>query len=182
MRKALHRWIGPNILGFIAVFIAAGGGTAFALAGANTVRSEDIVNGQVKLADLHEGLVGSGITRVTDLKLRGGKEPVTVANTIVGPHRGGGAMQANGTVDLRDAPDGSDAHVAVRVRLAGEGDTDTGPDFSATIPDGGSLSVPAAIQSDAVPPGSYHMELDVRSDNPVSAGSRVLNVAVLPNG
>jgi hypothetical protein len=122
------------------------------------------------------------ITRVTDLKLAGGKEPVTVANTIVGPHRGGGAMQANGTVELTDTPDGSDAHVAVHIRLAGEGDTDSGPEFSATIPDGGTLSVPAGIQTDATPPGSYDMELDVRSDSPVTAGSRVLNVAVLPSG
>ena len=40
-----------NVMATIAVFVAVGGGSAFALAGHNTVFSDDIVNGQVKLAD-----------------------------------------------------------------------------------------------------------------------------------
>jgi hypothetical protein len=181
MLKSLHRWIGRNILGFIAIFIAAGGGTAFALAGTNTVRSDDIVNGEVRLPDLHDGLLGAGVTRVQDVELSGGKAAVAVAETNLGPDRGGAMMQANGSVELRDTADGSDANVAVSIRLAGGGNTLTGPEFAATIPDGGQVSIPAGAQCDALPAGAYRLELDIRSDSPATVGSRVLNAAVLPN-
>lgn len=46
-----------NVMATIAVFVAVGGGTAFALAGHNTVFSDDIVNGQVKTPDLANGAV-----------------------------------------------------------------------------------------------------------------------------
>ncbi len=182
MLNSIQRWIGRNILGFTAIFIAAGGGTAFAVGGASAVRSNDIVNGQVRLADLHNGLLGSGVTRVQPLKLAGRKDVAPVASTILDPQRGDGAMQANGSVELIDAPDGSDANVVVSIALRGEGNTELGPEFSATVPDGGAVSVPAGIQADAIPAGTYRLKLEVRSDAPVSVGSRVLNAAVLPNG
>jgi hypothetical protein len=41
-----------NVTSALALFVAMGGGTAIALTGQNTVFSDDIVNGQVKTADL----------------------------------------------------------------------------------------------------------------------------------
>lgn len=41
-----------NVVGYIALFFALTGGTAYALQGRNTVFSDDIVNGQVRSADV----------------------------------------------------------------------------------------------------------------------------------
>jgi hypothetical protein len=49
-----------NVMATIAVFFVLSGGTAVALNGANTVFSDDIVNGEVKNADIGSNAVGSG--------------------------------------------------------------------------------------------------------------------------
>ena len=46
-----------NVVSVLALFIAVGGGTAFALKGKNTVRSDDIAKGQVKNADIARNAV-----------------------------------------------------------------------------------------------------------------------------
>jgi hypothetical protein len=45
-----------NVIATVALFLVLGGGTAVALNGTNTVFSDDIVNGQVKLADTDTAL------------------------------------------------------------------------------------------------------------------------------
>jgi hypothetical protein len=48
-----------NVVATLALFIAVGGGTAFAVVAANQVNSASIINGQVKNADLGANSVGS---------------------------------------------------------------------------------------------------------------------------
>jgi hypothetical protein len=49
-----HQWIG-----MIALLVALTGGTAYALDGSNTVFTDDIVNGEVKVADIGQGAVAT---------------------------------------------------------------------------------------------------------------------------
>jgi hypothetical protein len=51
--------IRSNVVGYIAIFLFAMGGSAYALDGSNTVFSDDIVDGQVKEADVGQGAVAS---------------------------------------------------------------------------------------------------------------------------
>jgi hypothetical protein len=48
-----------NIVSSICLFLILGGGAAYALDGSNTVFSDDIVDGEVKAADVGQGAVGS---------------------------------------------------------------------------------------------------------------------------
>ena len=52
MRRIRRHLTFANVVAAIALFLALGGGTAVALNGANTVFSDDIVNGEVKSPDL----------------------------------------------------------------------------------------------------------------------------------
>src|SRR5438034_1028070 len=49
-----------NVVGYVALFFVLTGGTAYALDGSNTVFSDDIVNGEVKTADIDTGSVTNG--------------------------------------------------------------------------------------------------------------------------
>ena len=59
MRLRLHNHIRTNVVGYVAIFLFAIGGTATALTGSNTVFSDDIVNGEVKSPDLANNQVRS---------------------------------------------------------------------------------------------------------------------------
>jgi hypothetical protein len=48
-----------HVIAYVALFFALTGGTAFALTGSNTVFTDDIVNGEVKTADIGGGEVRS---------------------------------------------------------------------------------------------------------------------------
>jgi hypothetical protein len=58
-----------NVMATIAVFLVLSGGTAVALNGSNTVFSDDIVNGEVKNADIGSNAVGSG--KIVDGSVQG---------------------------------------------------------------------------------------------------------------
>ena len=61
MKKSLRYLPSPAMaVALLALVVAVGGGTAFALRGKNTVFSNDIVNGQVKRADVALGAVKAG--------------------------------------------------------------------------------------------------------------------------
>jgi hypothetical protein len=63
MVAAFRSHVRQNVVGYIAIFLVLGGSSAYALAGHNTVFSDDIVNHQVKTRDLAKnvGLVsGNG--------------------------------------------------------------------------------------------------------------------------
>ena len=53
-----------NVCSFLALMIALGTGTAYA---ANTVFSEDIVNGEVKTVDIHSQAVTTGKIASTEI-------------------------------------------------------------------------------------------------------------------
>ena len=52
MGGRIRNHLRSNVVGYIALFFVLTGGTAYALDGSNTVFSDDIVNGEVKAADL----------------------------------------------------------------------------------------------------------------------------------
>jgi hypothetical protein len=68
MRRIRSHLTYANVMATIAVFAAIGGGSAFALQGHNTVRSDDIVNRQVRTKDLHGDAVKSG--KIADQQVR----------------------------------------------------------------------------------------------------------------
>jgi hypothetical protein len=82
-----------NVMATIAVFLVLTGGTAVALNGSNTVFSDDIVNGEVKAADIGSNAVGSG--KIVD----GGVQGVDIFD---------------GTVDSPDILDGAVGNNDVR--------------------------------------------------------------------
>jgi hypothetical protein len=60
MSKRIRNHLRTNVVGYVALFFVLTGGTAYALDGSNTVFSDDIVNGEVKTADLGADSVQSG--------------------------------------------------------------------------------------------------------------------------
>jgi hypothetical protein len=61
-----------NVMATIAVFLVLSGGTAVALSGSNTVFTDDIVNGEVKVTDIGQGAVmtdeiANGQVRAADI-------------------------------------------------------------------------------------------------------------------
>jgi hypothetical protein len=58
-----------TIVAYLALFIAVGGGTAFAVVGANQVNSASIIDGQVKNADIGANQIGPG--KIVDNSLTG---------------------------------------------------------------------------------------------------------------
>lgn len=58
--RAIASHVRANLIAYLALFLALTGGTAYALDGSNTVFSDDIVNGQVKTADIANAGVGAG--------------------------------------------------------------------------------------------------------------------------
>ncbi len=63
MSGSVREHLRSNIVGYIALFCFAMSGTAVALTGANTVFSDDIVNGEVTAADLASDSVNGGKLR-----------------------------------------------------------------------------------------------------------------------
>jgi hypothetical protein len=55
MRQMRQHLTYSNVIATLCLFLLLGGGTAVALQGSNTVFSDDIVNGQVKSADVQDG-------------------------------------------------------------------------------------------------------------------------------
>jgi hypothetical protein len=98
MSSRLRNHIRGNVVGYIALFLVLTGGTAQALNGSNTVFSDDIVNRDVKTADL-------GIGAVTTNRLA----PNAVKTGRV----------ADGTLTGTDVADGSIAGVDVGSDLTG---------------------------------------------------------------
>jgi hypothetical protein len=64
MSKRIREHLRSNVVGYVAIFLFAVGGTAYAThpGGVNTISSEDIINGEVKSVD-----VGTGEVRTVDI-------------------------------------------------------------------------------------------------------------------
>lgn len=89
LRKLRARLTYANVMSTIAVFLAIGGGLAWALAN-NSVRSRHIVNGQVKKQDVQD-------LRYTNLNLKNGW------SSFGGSLTPAAALDAQGVVHLRGA-------------------------------------------------------------------------------
>jgi hypothetical protein len=68
MRRIRDHLTYANVMATIAVFLVLTGGTAVALNGSNTVFSDDIVNNEVRSADVRDDTLSSGGLKATDLK------------------------------------------------------------------------------------------------------------------
>ena len=69
-----RQWIGT-----LTLFLVLTGGTAYALDGQNTVFSDDIVNGEVKVAD-----IGQGAVETPELKNDAVTSPKVLNGTLIG--------------------------------------------------------------------------------------------------
>jgi hypothetical protein len=104
----IRNHIRGNVVGYIALFLVLTGGTAQALNGSNTVFSDDIVNRQVKTADIDPGAISTGrlspnavkTKRVADNNLTG--EDITgltggdvTDGSLTGEDVAGGSLNGN---------------------------------------------------------------------------------------
>lgn len=117
MSARIRDHLRSNVVGYVAIFLSLiGGGSAYALSGSNTVFSDDIVNGQVRNADLADDSVGStkiadGRVRATDLatdsvtsdKIRDGN----VTHADISTNAITGSNVEDGTLAGLDVIDGS---------------------------------------------------------------------------
>jgi hypothetical protein len=72
--QTISGWIRNNVLGFVAIFIALSGTAVASLPGTDTVDSGDIINGEVRNPDIHDGAVTSdkiGLGQVDSPQLHG---------------------------------------------------------------------------------------------------------------
>jgi hypothetical protein len=96
MRSIISDHLRGNIVGYIALFLALTGSTAYALDGSNTVFTDDIVNGQVTTPDLANGAV-------TTFKIRDGQ----VLNPDLAPDAVTGDTVKDGSLSGGDFADRS---------------------------------------------------------------------------
>jgi hypothetical protein len=79
-RLRSHRPSHTTIVAYLALFIAVGGGTAFAVVGANQVNSASIIDGQVKNADIGANQIGPG--KIVDNSLTGADINTSTLGTV----------------------------------------------------------------------------------------------------
>ena len=73
MRRGISEHIRGNVVGYVALFLALSGGTAYALEGSNTVFSDDIVDNEVKTQDIRTVITDDlGDAAVTTVKIADG--------------------------------------------------------------------------------------------------------------
>jgi hypothetical protein len=84
MSATLRTHIRSSIIGYVALFFALSTGSAVALSGSNTVFSDDIVDNEVKSADVrNDNLTGGGLA-ATDLKPSSVGTSEVAANSLNG--------------------------------------------------------------------------------------------------
>jgi len=104
MGTRIRHHIRSNVIGYIAIFLFAMSGTAFGLAGSNTVFSDDIVNQEVKTDDIANGDVGIadlGVNSVGSGELNDGsvKSPEINDGTIATADIADGAVNSAKILD-----------------------------------------------------------------------------------
>jgi hypothetical protein len=68
MSRAIREHIRSNVVGYIAIFMFAIGGTAYGLDGTNTVDSGDIINNEVRSPDVRDDTLANGGLQAVDLR------------------------------------------------------------------------------------------------------------------
>lgn len=177
MPKTLLAHLRSNVVGYLALFLVITGGTAYALAGHNTVRSDDIVNGAVTLKDLHQGIGGDGKVATGKLDLPGSAPFNTILTTKLTLPRAGDIPFSGTTVEAVNTA-GTDAVLTLRVLHDGKSESG---EFSYTIAAGTTQSVTAyGVSEPCVLPGVHKFALQAQSDLSLTLHDRSLAVAALP--
>jgi hypothetical protein len=124
LSSRLRNHIRGNVVGYLALFLVLTGGTAQALGGSNTVFSDDIVNRQVKSADLDVQAVRG--THLAPNSIRTGK---VVDNSLSGDDIAGltGADVADGSLTGDDVAGNSLNGNQINESLVGTGGDISGP-------------------------------------------------------
>ena len=106
MRRIRRHLTFANVASAIALFVALGGGTAVALSGSNTVFSDDIVNDQVRSADVRDDTLSGGGLAAVDLRSSSVGTSEVAANSL----NGGDINESSlGIVPNADQLDGIDS-------------------------------------------------------------------------
>jgi hypothetical protein len=132
----------------IAVFLVLSGGTAVALNGSNTVFSDDIVNGEVKAADIGNNAVASG--KIVDGAVQG----VDISD---------------GTVDSPDILDGAVSNNDVRKNAITSGKVQDESLTGADVAESSLGTVPSAANADSLN-GQTAAELEGARASAIVAG------------
>jgi hypothetical protein len=137
MSSRIREHLRTNVVGYLALFLAVSGGTAYALGGSNTVFSDDIVDGEVLSADIRTNNV-----RADDIQ----------GNAVSSSKLDSGAVQS---VDVRDnSLTGTDIDEAtlgtarVVARARGASDVPVPPSGSSPYPLTGGAWTQRADESD----------------------------------
>jgi hypothetical protein len=148
-----------NVIATVALFLVLTGGTAVALNGSNTVFSDDIVNGEVKAADIGSNAVGSG--KIVD----GGVQGVDILD---------------GTVDSPDILDGAVGNNDVRKNAITSGKVQDESLTGADVVESSLGTVPSASNADSVN-GKTATELEgARASAIVAGGNCDVNSGLCP--
>ena len=180
-------------LGALALVLVLAGGTAYA---ANTVFSSDIVNGEVKTADLANNAVTAGKIRngqvgVADLAVPLNAQgdwtdtptaattsfKTVLTTTYTMSHDG--VMVAQALVEADNTANNKTHDVTLRMLM--DGVVEEGV-YTTTVPAFGSDSVVAVFFCDGIPLGAHTVEIQAAVDgtDPVTFEDRSLNVELMP--
>jgi hypothetical protein len=163
MPSRLFSFLRNQHIGLIALFLVLGGGTAYALDGSNTVFSDDIVNGEVKTADIGASEVQSSDIANDQVQsqdigpnqVRGvDVDESTLKGIDPGSLNGVGSLQAK-TVDLQDTTANGTAVSAPlitigRVPLTAICSNNGGGNLGALIETGETVDGPMLVEGDDV--------------------------------
>jgi hypothetical protein len=189
-----------NLIATLALFLSLGGG-AYAVSAVprnsigpsqirgGAVRSSEIARDAVRASELAPASVtredlafglgeaaGNGDSATEALEPKAGEWTPALATRLVVGQRGLLAL-ASGAVTVTNPPDdkGAAATVTVRVRHNGEAEH---PEFTQTIADGMTGTIPVSIQCNGFRPGEQRFTLEVlRYGGDVTVGARTLDVA-----
>jgi hypothetical protein len=187
MANRISEHLRGNIVGYIALFLALTGGTAYALDGTNTVFSDDIVDGQVKAADLHTDSVGG--VKVTDGSLTGADfADRSIGGQKIGTETLAGANVADGSLFGSDIANESISAQDIGTHAVGASEVDpagfVSSDIGQVSPSDPRYGIPSnAIQGAEVSDNSLSgADIDESSlDTPEAAYARVDDRVALPS-
>ncbi|MDQ3728834.1 MAG: hypothetical protein M3355_04535 [Actinomycetota bacterium] len=172
MPGTIRSHIRSNVVAYVALFFALGGGVAYA-----AIDSGDIKNDAVKVRDLNFPVGGDGVTTAEKVNLSPKAGFTTVAKTTLGVDDKGGSAVAQAAVELTN---NSGESADVVVRLIHQGHPEHTANFTTTVPAGGSQSTIGAFVCDGFPAGDQTILLKLSGPASVSVGQRTLAAQVVP--
>lgn len=159
--------------GLLALSLVLAGGTAYA---ANTVFTQDIVNGQVRPVDLYAALAADG-TSEGPLTLQAPDPYVPVIETDVTTKQPGGVCVGSATIEAEN-PTGGRVDVSFRFRHDG---VLVGSEVTNVVPPDATQTVSVAYPPDACdPPGVHRFTVEADSGVNMQLQALTLWMAALP--